>query len=212
MSIYTKIYYTLCNNRKQLKESYKRFSGLHRHHIIPKHSGGNDAEENVTYLTVREHIIAHFLLWKIHRNPLDIGAMHMLGAKISPDQRSLLGKWCALNNIGIHSDAYKNNKQLQSLRCKNSAATQKHLKVGTFSKSGRTALAICGGKVGGNVQYTNKQGIHNPLNFKKNASLGGKALRGMLCVTNGQHRTRIRPERLDEFLANGYTLGFTLSS
>lgn len=212
MSIYTKIYYTLCNNRKQLKESYKRFSGLHRHHIIPKHSGGNGAEENLTYLTIREHIIAHFLLWKIHKNPLDIGAMKMLGAKISAEHRSLLGKLSALNKIGIHSDDYKNNKELQSARCKNSAATQKLLKIGTFSESGRTTLAISGGKAGGKTQYTNKQGIHNPLNFKKNASLGGKALTGMICVTNGQHRTRIHPERLEEFIANGYTLGFTLSS
>lgn len=212
MSIYQRVYYTLCNARKQLKEQYGYSSGLHKHHIIPKHSGGDDSVENLTYLTVREHVIAHFLLWKLHRNPLDLGAMRMLGANLTTAHRIEIGKWCFVNNIGIHSSDYKENKQLNSDRCRAAAKTQKELRIGTFSETGREQLASSGGKVGGKVHHKNKIGIHDPVNYKKNASLGGKAIKGMICVTNGTHRTRVRVEHLEEYLNNGYWKGFTLSS
>lgn len=38
------------------------------HHIIPKSMGGDDSNENLTYLTAREHFIVHWLLYKIHKN------------------------------------------------------------------------------------------------------------------------------------------------
>lgn len=38
------------------------------HHIIPKSMGGTDEDNNIVYLSAREHYVAHFLLWKIHRN------------------------------------------------------------------------------------------------------------------------------------------------
>lgn len=210
--MYLSIYYTLCQSKKQLKEHWVPGSGLHRHHIVPVHSGGTDDEENFTYLTPREHIIAHFLLWKIHKNPNDLRSMKMLGAELTVQQRRIVGEYCRDNAIGIFSTEFKSNKQLQSNRCKNSAKTQKQLKVGTFSETGRRLLASAGGKIGGTTQKANKQGIHNPDNFKKNASLGGKSLKGMICVTNGSHRTRIRQEKLQEYLSIGYRRGFTLSS
>ena len=82
MDIYSKIYYTLCQKRKQLINEWVSGSNLHRHHIIPKHSGGTDNLENYTYLTIREHIIAHFLLWKMHKNINDLRAMKMLPEKL----------------------------------------------------------------------------------------------------------------------------------
>lgn len=193
-----------------MQEHYCKGSGLHRHHIVPKHSNGSDDEDNITYLTVREHKIAHFLLWKMHGNALDLGAMWMLSGKLSPQKRKELGDWCYSNQIGVHSDKYKNDKEANSERCKKSSATQKLNQVGTFSPEGRKLLASKGGSVGGKSQYINKIGIHHPDNVLKNASLGGKAIKGMICVTNGRHRTRIKPERLTEYLKLGYVKGFTL--
>lgn len=210
--MYLSIYYNLCQSKSKLKESWVRGSGIHRHHIIPKHFGGTDSEDNYTYLSVREHIIAHFLLWKIYKNPNDLRSMKMLGAKLSPAQRKITGEFCRDNGIGIFSFEWRSNKEANVERCKNSANTQKKLGVGTFSQEGRKTIASAGGKVGGASQKKNKQGIHNPENFAKYASLGGKSIRGMICVTNGQHRTRIRPERLEEYLSNGYVKGFTLFS
>ena len=42
--------------------------GIEKHHILPKSMGGTDEEENIIALTYREHFIAHWMLWKIHRN------------------------------------------------------------------------------------------------------------------------------------------------
>jgi hypothetical protein len=102
MGIYARIYYSLCQSRSQLTEQWKPGSNLHRHHIVPKHSGGTDDPSNFTYLTIREHIIAHFLLWKMHHNPNDLRAIKMLGAKITSAQRKILGIWCRDNKIGFH--------------------------------------------------------------------------------------------------------------
>ena len=79
MSIYTSIYDNLVTSRKHLKEDWKPVgSGLERHHITPRHAGGTDEDDNFTYLTHREHIIAHWLLWKIHRRGADEVAWKMM--------------------------------------------------------------------------------------------------------------------------------------
>ena len=83
-SIYTRIYNNLVNSRKELKEQWKPTgSGLERHHIIPTHSGGINEEANYTYLTRREHTIAHWLLWKIHGDKNDLLAYRLMGGFMS---------------------------------------------------------------------------------------------------------------------------------
>lgn len=39
-----------------------------RHHIIPKSMGGLNTDDNLIYLTAREHFLAHWLLCRIHKN------------------------------------------------------------------------------------------------------------------------------------------------
>jgi len=98
MNIYHRIYSNIISrnvNKKELWENKE--NGLHRHHIIPKHMGGEDTEDNYTYLTVREHQIAHYLLWKIYGKVNDLRSMHMLGARLTPYQRQITGKWCFEN-------------------------------------------------------------------------------------------------------------------
>lgn len=211
MSMYKTIYYNLCESRKQVAEQYCPGSGLHKHHIIPKHSGGSDDENNFTYLTVREHIIAHFLLWKIHKNPNDLRSMKMLGANLSVSYRSKIGIYCRDNNIGFHG-ASKEQKQEWRNRGLESQKSISNSFYYWSTSEGRQKRAAMGGEKGSKSQIKNKIGIHNPENFKKNAILGGKAIKGMICVTNGKHRTRIRLERLDEYISMGYVRGFTLFS
>jgi len=204
--MFNMIYNNLCRSRSQLKNLWVKGSNIHRHHIIPKHQGGLDEETNYTYLSVREHIIAHYLLWKIHKKPNDLRAMHMLGCNLTSEQRKTIGIWCKDNNIGIF-DPTKNFKSEWSKR---GAKTQMDKKIGIHNPDNFKKNASFGGKAGAKIQMDKKIGIHNPDNFKKNSSLGGKALKNMVCVTNGKHRTRIHPERLEEFLSNGYIKGFVL--
>lgn len=76
---YGKIYYNLCQRGKTRKKT--RDSNLERHHIIPTfffknpkrakryndgiYEGDGEHVGNITYLTPREHFIAHLLLCKI---------------------------------------------------------------------------------------------------------------------------------------------------
>jgi hypothetical protein len=46
-------------------ESGKKLPGIEKHHIIPKFDGGSNAIENIVLLTIKEHVIAHWLRWKI---------------------------------------------------------------------------------------------------------------------------------------------------
>lgn len=104
--MFNEIYLKLCEDNKSRKEEYKKYSGLHKHHITPKHMGGSDDDLNFTYLNIREHIIAHYLLWKIYGNINDLRSMNMLGCKLSTRYRILIGKWCHKNKIGIFSDKF----------------------------------------------------------------------------------------------------------
>lgn len=58
---YLKIYNNLIEN------SYYRitFDRTERHHIIPRSFGGSDDLSNIAYLTIKEHFLAHLLLYKI---------------------------------------------------------------------------------------------------------------------------------------------------
>jgi hypothetical protein len=38
---------------------------IEKHHIIPKHQGGNNDPSNLILLSVKDHITAHWLLWKL---------------------------------------------------------------------------------------------------------------------------------------------------
>lgn len=111
MSIYTDVYITMCDRNRQRVSEYKKYSGLHQHHIKPKHMGGCDDISNLTYLTLREHKIAHFLLWKIYKNPNDLRSLAMLGGNLSVRHRQIVGEWCRDNGIGFHHNKWDNYRE-----------------------------------------------------------------------------------------------------
>lgn len=59
---YLKIYNEIISNaKKRDKLDYY----MEKHHIIPKSEGGGNSDDNLVYLTAKEHFIAHKLLYKI---------------------------------------------------------------------------------------------------------------------------------------------------
>lgn len=48
------------------KRIYIKKSGLVKHHIVPRCLNGSNDSENIIVLTVREHYIAHLILWKAY--------------------------------------------------------------------------------------------------------------------------------------------------
>jgi hypothetical protein len=205
--MYLQLYQNLCSTGKSLKESYGPGSGIHAHHILPKHMGGDDTESNITYLTVDQHIEAHRLLWMIYENPNDLRSMHMLGANLSTEYRQIIGKWCAENKIGFHG-APEEDRSIWRNR-----GLDKIKDIGyticRMTDEERKDFAALGGKHGSRSQIINGIGIHNPKNKSLYASLGGKAHKGnrAMYIPGNINFIRVRPEDIEKRLSEGYIFG-----
>lgn len=52
-----------------------------KHHIIPRSMGGDDNASNIVCLTLRQHYIAHWMLWKAYGGKMAIAFDYMNGIK-----------------------------------------------------------------------------------------------------------------------------------
>lgn len=208
--MFSQIYSNLCEGNKSRKDNYKKYSGLHEHHIIPKHMGGSDEDYNLTYLNVKEHIIAHYLLWKIHKNPNDLRSMKMLGANLSIHHRKIIGEYCRDNQIGFFSTSIEERKEWRI----KGIETQKQEYLNNNTKNfyywsteeGRKERASLGGKQRGSKEFTYWASNEGR---KERASLGGKAHKGkkVMHLPGTKGWKRILPEEVDVKLNKGWKFG-----
>jgi len=63
---YEKLYFAFIEKYKN--QVFDRGVYTEKHHIIPRHAGGDDSKENLIRLNYRQHIFAHKLLWKAYSN------------------------------------------------------------------------------------------------------------------------------------------------
>lgn len=61
---------------------------LETHHIIPKCLGGDDSENNLVVLTLKEHFIAHLLLCKLYPNSPQIANAFCIMLNKTPDKNA----------------------------------------------------------------------------------------------------------------------------
>jgi hypothetical protein len=72
---YLKLYMNLIYTRgRSSKPKDGRY--YERHHIIPKSHGGGNQKWNLCWLTLKEHFVAHWLLWKIYRSSKMVFALN----------------------------------------------------------------------------------------------------------------------------------------
>ena len=93
----------------------------HKHHIIPRHMGGDDSPENIIELTVSDHAKAHYDLYEKFGKKEDLCAYHMLSGNIEEFRKiySRLGgeaiqrirKEQNLSILGITKEEHANNIQ-----------------------------------------------------------------------------------------------------
>lgn len=210
MGIYHSIYHNLCTRGVKQKSIWEQSnSGYHCHHVLPKHMGGTDDESNLTYLTIREHIIAHYLLWKLHRLPNDLRAMHMLGAKLTTAQRRVVGIWCRDTGIGFYAEKWKS---FRAEWTRKGIKTQKDQKIGIFDPINFSANASIGGKA-------SIRSDKNPWKYwassegrKERAKMGALAHIGKKWIYQNGKNTRCKPEDLQKMLDSGWKLGFRKSA
>ena len=88
----------------------------HKHHIIPKHMGGNDDPTNIVELTPDQHAEAHRILFEAHGKWQDYIAWQGLSGRMTQEdiirQKARLGNmgripWHKGKKIGPRSDATK---------------------------------------------------------------------------------------------------------
>ena len=69
-----------------------------KHHILPKHVGGTNEQDNIIVLTYRQHILAHLLLYRKYRRIEDITAYKLM-VGIPEDRKSTICKMIGERHI-----------------------------------------------------------------------------------------------------------------
>lgn len=73
---YKKLYKAFIDKYKN--QEFEKDVYTEKHHIIPRHAGGDDSRENIIRLTYRQHVFAHRLLWKAYGKTSDYVAWLMM--------------------------------------------------------------------------------------------------------------------------------------
>ena len=65
----------LKNEEKNKKDDTgKVLIGIEKHHILPRFDGGTDDPSNLVLVSIKEHVIAHWLRWRVLEKPQDYAA------------------------------------------------------------------------------------------------------------------------------------------
>ena len=94
------IYKNLIETAKKENRSKSKSIYFENHHIIPRYMQGSNDNDNLQLLTFREHILAHYLLWRIHGNTEDQIMYKMRGGQREEAQRLRSARAVAANRNG----------------------------------------------------------------------------------------------------------------
>jgi hypothetical protein len=85
------------------------------HHIIPRCLGGSDAKENLIKLTLREHFLAHWLLWKAYLGHLPLASAFLqMNNKNSKTHKPFQGRITSRTYEQLKTQAYKMVSELMT--------------------------------------------------------------------------------------------------
>ncbi len=101
----------------------------HIHHIVPRYMKGNNLTINLVKLSIREHVLAHYLLWKVYHNLEDFIAFTALSGK-TENLELLRIELCKINNKKINSIRLKENNPMKNKETVQKALESKVVKYG----------------------------------------------------------------------------------
>lgn len=175
------------------------FTGCHKHRKVPGYEGGIYCDENVVYLTQRDHSTAHWLRWKLYGDLRDKLGSKMIGkgpSGLSHQDRVDHGNFCVYNKIGIHGFDHATKVGIGEKTYEIHRRYYEETGVKNFyywsTPEGRAERASLGGSVS---CKTNKAFLAQKNSFldKDHAKVSGmKAAKKP--VTNGKENRRLKTE------------------
>ena len=116
----------------------------HKHHIIPKHAGGSDDENNIIEVSLTQHTMWHFANWCLWGRLEDRLAYRGLGGQVQGEELSkekrLLGQIAGgKTSTPAKAEAARRNQKL-------AAARMKELKAGVYALTREQSSLACKGK------------------------------------------------------------------
>lgn len=138
-----------------------------RHHIIPKHIGGTDNEDNIITLTYRQHILAHLLLYRVYGRFEDLTAYRLMKG-LDENRKITIGK--------LIGQRHKDSGHIYELGRRNVESG--------FLESIRTKeVSSKGGKIGGAIARDTGQILS--IRTDEGSRLGGE-IAGKYAAERGQ--------------------------
>lgn len=152
-----------------------------KHHIIMRSMGGADLPENLVMLTAREHFLAHWLLWRIHRNLSTSAAFHSM---------------CNFKNVGqkhasISSRAYAeareafsrkiSEKMIGNTNClgyKHTDEARKNMSIAQINMTDEHRLKIGLSRIGHEVTQSTREKISKKNAISQLGNTNGSGNRG----------------------------------
>ena len=108
---YKRQYDLLISSRKDRVKSPSVY--YEKHHILMKCKGGTDDEDNLVFLTAKEHFLAHRLLWQIYRDYQSAYAFTLMAMKTENQKRKNI---CAREYAVIKEARREASSELHSQR------------------------------------------------------------------------------------------------
>lgn len=103
----------------------------HKHHIIPKHMGGDDSLENIVELSIEEHALEHKKLWEQFGKEEDFIAWKCLSGKSEEAEKQRIN----LAKIGFQKFLLSNNANEWKTNIRNSLIGHKQTEESKHKKS-----------------------------------------------------------------------------
>ena len=176
-----------------------------RHHILPKCLGGSDNEDNLIDLYAKEHFIAHKLLMLENPGNYKLAtAFSNMAFKASSNTKRMLTPDEYEEARVLYSSAIKGIPRPEILKIKlhENALINDNYGMKNKKQSESTKAKIS----------KQNSGMNNPsklLGSRIRISESAKSAKKIIINRNFSEETKISTSQLDEYLKNGWSLGFS---
>ena len=144
---------------------YPKETLTEKHHIIPKHANGSDDISNLILLSQKDHIIAHWLLWKVKGSEKDYKA-YVFRVSTSEERAQIRDQ-----NVQTNVQKYKEQKEFfYDPKCQSEQGKKGGLKGGAANTQAQFEARQKVGKEWGPITGSNNKGDRKK-EFAKNRSV-----------------------------------------